>query len=85
MSLENLYLTVHSFLISHQLIAVLLLFALGLFLWKKPWRFVQFLCVIIIFLAGFYIVSQLVTATDEPTGKRYEMSPAEKEELLQLK
>jgi len=65
MSLENLYLTVHSFLMSHQLIAVGLLLALGLFLWKKPWEFFKFLCLIFVVLALFYIVSLVVTATSE--------------------
>lgn len=59
MDIDYVYSVIYKFLITNQLITLGLLIVLALFLWKKPWEFFKSVAMILILIAGFYVVTQL--------------------------
>lgn len=59
MIIESAYATIYGFLVTHQLVALGVLVALALLLWRKPAAFFQLVILVLCLTVALYIGSSL--------------------------
>ncbi len=83
MNFENVYYTIVNFLMSNQLIAIGIVIALILFLWKSPKQFCMFMLLVTFLIVGFYVITLFDQSLDSSVGKKHEISVDREKHLFQ--
>jgi Ca2+/Na+ antiporter len=83
MSIDYVYSVIYNFLITNQLITLGLLIVLALFLWKKPWEFFKSVVMILVLIAGFYVVTQLSQSTNFGVKQKHSITTEREDEVTE--
>lgn len=82
MMLDKIFYYIHSFLVSNQLIALVIFVVLAVFLWKKPWTFLKVTLWVLALFVGIYIFSYLNESAFIGASKKHEITTEREEQLF---